>query len=209
MYNLVKPLFVRAELLKRNIRVFTPRQLSIIFHLNTFQTEYVIRKLVRDGLLKRLKPGTYTIKTDPPDEKEIANALYKPSYISYDYALSYYQLIPEFVYQITSATTKPTRLFTYDSLAFGYYTIKKDAYTGFVLKEEKGRTFYIAQPEKAVVDYLYALSLGYRGLLGQRTINDRINKTSLSIEKIRHFAKLFAWRKLDELIQNTFLRAMT
>lgn len=34
----------------------------------------------------------------------VANAIYGPSYLSFDYALSYYGLIPEAVYVYTSAT---------------------------------------------------------------------------------------------------------
>ena len=105
------------------------------------------------------------------------------------------------VYEVTSATTKPTRLFAIDSLAFGYYTIKTQAYTGYILKQEGERRFYIAEPEKAVVDYLYVLTLGKRGLLGQRTINDRLQISSLDKEKIRAYAKLFNWPQLDILVE--------
>lgn len=201
MYNLLKPLSIREELLKRKIRIFTTREFSLLAKLNPYQVEYALAKLTNEGLLKRLKRGVYTLKTDPPDEKEIANALYRPSYISFDYALGYYNLIPEMVYQVTSATTNPTRVFTTDTQSFGYYTIKKEAYTGYVLREEGGRGFYIATPEKAVVDYLYAFSLGQRGLLGKRTISDRLDLTRVDKDKIREYKDLFSWSKLDEIIE--------
>ncbi len=200
MYNLVKPLSVREALLQRKIRVFTAREFAMLFGLNPYQAEYALSHLIQEGLLVRLKRGVYMLKTDPPREKELANALYRPSYLSFDYALSYYNLIPEAVYQITSATTKPTRLFTTDTQAFGYYTIKKEAYTGYVLKQEGERGFYIATAEKAVVDYLYALSLGQRGILGKRTINDRLDLSSVNKEKIQEYAQLFLWTKLNEII---------
>ena len=38
----------------------------------------------------------------------IANKIYNPSYVSFEMALSYYRLIPEGVYSITSATAKKT-----------------------------------------------------------------------------------------------------
>ncbi len=201
MYNLVKPLEVRETLLKQKIRIFTTREFGIIFQLDIYQTEYVLAQLIKEGLFQRLKKGVHILKTDPPSEKEIANALYKPSYISFDYALSYYSIIPETVYEITSATTKPTRLFTTDTLAYGYYTIKTNAYTGYTLKQERERKFLIAEPEKAVVDYLYALTLGQRGLLGKRYINDRLDITNLNKEKLLIYAKLYEWAKLDEVIK--------
>lgn len=201
MYNLVKPINVRRELLKRRIRIFTTREFIVLFQLNPYQAEYTLSELVKDELFQRLKKGVYMLKTDPANEKEIANVVYKPSYISFDYALAYYNLIPEVVYQITSATTKPTRLFTTETLAFGYYTIKIPAYTGYVLKQEREIRFLIAEPEKAVVDYIYALTLGERGLLGKRYINDRLKIQSLDQEKMRQYASLFESTKLDEWIE--------
>lgn len=104
MYNLVKPLAVREEFLNRKIRIFTNQEFARIFGLSPHQTEYELNQLIKEGLLTRLKRGYYVLKTDPPSEEEIANALYKPSYISFEYALAYYNIIPEMTYQITSAT---------------------------------------------------------------------------------------------------------
>jgi len=101
MYNLVKPLSIRENLLKRNIRIFSNHEFTRIFELSTYQSEYELRLLMKEGLLARLKKGYYILKTDPPSEEEIANALYKPSYLSFEYALAYYNLIPEMTYQIT------------------------------------------------------------------------------------------------------------
>lgn len=69
-----------------------------------------------------------------PDEYLLANILYQPSYISLEFALSYYSLIPESVYLITSVTTKPTREFAVGKLFFSYQTIKKQAFVGYVPK---------------------------------------------------------------------------
>src|SRR5258708_5132218 len=204
MYNLVKPIQVQEELLKRKIHLFSTREFAAIFSLNEFQTEYSLQELLKEGLLERIKRGLYILKTNSPNEKEIANILYKPSYISFDYALSYYNLIPEIVYEVTSATTKTTRLFTTNNLNFGYYTIKTQAYTGYELKEEGETKFLIAEPEKAVVDYVYALTLGQRGLLGRRNLNDRLNIKNLSKEKIKSYALIFESKKLDICI-NKFL----
>src|SRR3989338_1952290 len=201
MYNLVKPLSVREELLKRKIRIFTNQQFALIFDLSTYQVEYSLNRLVKEGLLTRLKKGVYVLKINPPSEEEIANVLYKPSYISFEYALAYYNIIPEMTYQITSATTKPTRLFKVGYNSFTYYTIKLEAYTGYTLVQRGEKRFYIAEPEKALVDYLYIISLGQRSLLGGRSMNDRMELKSLDKEKILIFARLYDWPRLDRLIK--------
>ncbi len=201
MYNLVKPLAIREELLNRKIRIFSNREFAQIFELSPYQTEYALNQLTEEGLLTRFKRGYYALKIDPPSEEEIANALYKPSYISFEYALAYYNIIPEMTYQITSATTKPTRLFTVNHSAFSYYTIKQEAYTGYVLAQREESRFYIAEPEKALVDYLYIISLGERVVSGVRSLNDRLELGNLNKNKTLFYAKLYNWLKLDMLVK--------
>ena len=41
----------------------------------------------------------------------LANLIYGPSYVSYEYALTYYGLIPERVFEVTSATTQKNKMF--------------------------------------------------------------------------------------------------
>ncbi len=195
MYSLVKPLLIRKKLLERKIKVFTRPEFMRIFGLAPYQAEYFLRQLIKEDLLIRLKKGLYAVKTDFPGEEEIANVLYKPSYISFEYALAYYGLIPEMVYSITSATTKATRLFTIESQTFSYFTIKKEAYTGYILAERGQKRFYIAEPEKAVVDYLYFVALG------QRFHNDRMKTGGLNRKKISMYTSLYKKDKLNEIVK--------
>jgi len=197
----VKPLSVREKLLKQKIRVFNNLDFAEIFGLSSYQTEYNLRQLTDEGLLTRLKRGLYVLKTDPPSEEEIANALYKPSYISFEYALAHYNIIPEMTYHVTSATTKPTRLFTTDNTSFSYNTIKREAYTGYILSHINERRFYIAEPEKALVDYMYLAALGQRSLIGVNSLNDRMNITLLNKEKIAYYVKMYNWSKLNKLVK--------
>ena len=195
----MKPLSAREKLLKQKIRIFNNLEFTEIFGLSPYQTEYNLRQLTDEGLLTRLKRGLYVLKTDPPSEEEIANALYKPSYISFEYALAHYNIIPEMTYHVTSATTKPTRLFTTDNTSFSYNTIKQEAYTGYILSHINERRFYIAEPEKALVDYMYLAALGQRSLMGVNSLNDRMNITLLNKEKIVYYVQMYNWSKLNKL----------
>jgi predicted transcriptional regulator of viral defense system len=201
MYNLLKPLATREELLKRKIRIFTHQEFARLFELSPYQTKYYLDQLIKEGLLSRLRRGFYTLKTDPPSEEEIANAIYKPSYISFEYALAYHNIIPEMTYHITSATTRPTQLFNTDNISFAYYTIKPEAYTGYSLVQRGERRFLMAEPEKALVDYLYMIALGDRAITGGKLVNDRMELSSLNKKKIFGYAKLYDYSKLDELIK--------
>lgn len=220
MYTLLKPLQVRETLLEKGIRLFTSRDFARIFHTTPFNTRYFLETQTHTGLLSRLKQGIYALKTDLPSQEEVANALYRPSYISFEYALAYWKMIPEMPYTITSATTKPTRNFTTDNMSYGYFTIKRKAYTGYILRKvdrsnpEKSnyidfseikegnlgiKSFLIAEPEKALVDYLYFVSIG------KRSGNDRIyTSKTLNKQKLKVYAQLYEREKLMELI-NDFL----
>jgi len=202
MSTLLKPIQVRNELLERRVRVFTPQVFARIFKSSLHATKYFLETQTQEGLLIRLKKGVYALKTDLPSEEEIANALYQPSYISFEYALAYYGILPEMTYTITSATTKPTRLFTTNDMTYSYRTIKKSAYTGHVLVKKENRSFFLAEPEKALVDYLYFVSLN------RETLNDRLitkqkgrcDTKKLQKKKTIVYAKLFANKKLEVLV---------
>ncbi len=194
MSTLLKPFSVRAELLKRHIYVFTPRDFGRLFRTTPEQTKHFLEENTGDGILLRLKRGLYALQDPLPSEEEIANLLYRPSYISFEYALAFYHVLPEMVYVITSTTTKPTRTFTVADKTFSYSTIRKDAFTGYGPHQREGRTILIAEPEKALVDYLYFVALG------KKSANERLNVSSLNTQKIHQYAALFQRPKLTELV---------
>jgi len=206
MYTLLKPIKVREELLAKGTRIFTGRDFMRVFQTSPFSTKYFLERQVNEGFLIRLKKGLYSLKTDLPTEGEIANVLYRPSYLSFEYALAYYHLIPEMPYTITSATTKPTRLFTTANLAFSYRTIKKEAFTGYYKPDNQA--FLVAEKEKALVDYLYFVSLrkspSNERLIKNLRLKGYYKITGLKEKKIRFFAGLFKRRQLTDLI-NIFL----
>lgn len=195
MYTLLKPLQVREELLKRNLRIFTGQDFLRVYKVPSYSGKYFLETQVQRGLFKRLKRGIYALNTDLPFEEEIANAIYRPSYISFEYALAYYNLIPEMVYTVTSATTKPTRMFDISGKAFSYQTIKKEAFTGYFLNKKENGSFLIAEKEKALVDYLYFVSLK------KSPENDRLETQGYDKKKIIYYSKLFKNKKLTELIK--------
>lgn len=63
MSTLLKPFWVRAELLKRHLCLFTSVELGRLFHATTEQTKYFLKESTRTGLLLRLKRGLYVLKT--------------------------------------------------------------------------------------------------------------------------------------------------
>ncbi|KKP38563.1 MAG: hypothetical protein UR28_C0015G0035 [Candidatus Peregrinibacteria bacterium GW2011_GWF2_33_10] len=86
----------------------------------------------------------------------IANKIYSPSYISFEQALSCYNLIPEGVFVITSATSKKTAEFFTTVANFSYNSLKETLMFGYCVKYDRNNLPYnMADIEKTVLDYFY------------------------------------------------------
>lgn len=153
-------------------RLFNPYRSSL--------SKFLTRKVKEEKLI-RLKRNLYCLKRKIPNDYILANILYQPSYLSLEFALSYYSIIPETVYTITSVTTKPTREFIVTNRAFAYKTIKDKAYLGYIPREIDNQTFLIATAEKSLADYLYFVSLG------KKNINDRTDWSKVEKKRVEKY----------------------
>jgi predicted transcriptional regulator of viral defense system len=119
-----------------------------------------INNLKKKGSLQALKRGLYLHKSpfveNSISKEIIANTMLSPSYISFDYALYYYGLIPESVFDVTSATTKRSKSFKTDIGTFSFKEIKKELFhIGLTIQSAKNGNFIIATKEKALCDKVY------------------------------------------------------
>lgn len=104
--------------------------------------------------------GLYETNPTTPGYR-LANTICSPSYLSFEFALSYHGLIPEAVYNFTSATfeKKKKKEFKTPFGTFTYRDVPSVAYPyGIECVSENGYTFQIASPEKALCDELYIQS---------------------------------------------------
>ena len=120
-----------------------------------------IRREVQAGRLIPVARGMY--ETDNTiSGKYLAGRIYGPSYLSFDFALYAYSLIPEAVYNTyTSATfdKRKTKKYQNQFGVFTYRDIPTEAYPrGVLIVEENGYSYQIATPEKALCDKLYTIS---------------------------------------------------
>lgn len=123
-----------------------------------------ISNLVKKGDLIRLKKGSYVVSpkihNQPVSKELIANHLYGPSYISFESALSYYNLIPERVHTIRSMTIKRSRKFSTTLGNFEYITAPKEYFKIGIQQNiiNKDYAYLIASPVKALCDIIVATS---------------------------------------------------
>ncbi|MFA7256757.1 MAG: hypothetical protein WC047_04210 [Kiritimatiellales bacterium] len=122
-----------------------------------------IARMISSGELISLRRGLYATRRDVHPYC-LAASIYGPSYISYETALSYQGLIPEAVYEITSATLKRPKEFENIFGRFRYHTVPRKAYPlGIERITESDISFLIASPTKALCDRI-ALEPGMRSM---------------------------------------------
>ena len=166
----------------------------------------------KKGLIQKIKNGVYILNESDrkvtPSKTYIANQIYLPSYISLEYALSYYNLIPEGVIDITSVTTKKTVSFTNPIGVFVYQHIKIDAFKGYKsITDEFSLNVIMAEPEKAIVDFLYLNLRSFKELIKENEIINifeysyRFQNTEiLNNNKIIEYSRLFNNNKLSKIV---------
>ena len=134
-----------------------------------------IRRMVRSGQLVPIIKGLYETDVTIPGHY-LSGVIYGPSYLSFEFALSWHNLIPEAVYIFTSATCGKGRKKLYNTAfgTFGYRDVPIAAFPyGTKLYEESGYSFMLASPEKAICDLLYTRSpCGSRMELRQLLFDD-------------------------------------
>jgi len=176
-------------------------------YLKSFLSEYKnvrikINSMLKKGELIRVKKGLYI----PGDSylkgvihrETLSNLIYGPSYISLEYALSFYGMIPERVKTVTAVTNKRNKRFDTFLGRFTYKYIHPDLYSvgvTMVSLDEK-HNILIAGREKAVADMLYF----YEKLKSIEEIKEYLFENlriepdailSLKVSNVRQLAKIY------------------
>lgn len=124
-----------------------------------------ILRMVKSEELIRLKNGVYLISekvrsggaTLIPYE-QLANFLYGPSYVSMEWALSFYAMIPERVHTVTSMTLGRSKEYHTPVGHFSYLKLSPRCYSiGITQKKQPDFVggFLMATPEKALADMVF------------------------------------------------------
>ena len=140
-------MIVTNDILKSNLHEYSNKNTKIC-------------REVKKGNLIKIINGLYETDSNV-NGYLLAGSIYGPSYLSFDFALAYYGLIPEKVTAFTSATYDKKKKKRYDNY-FGTYLyrdVPTEVYPlGIDIIEEGKYVYQIATPEKALCDKLYTLS---------------------------------------------------
>lgn len=143
-------------------RYFGYEDIARIRGIRPASAKVAASRYVKQGLLVRLKSNLYMLRhkwesTSLEEKFRLANLIQSPSYLSLTTALAYYerstQVQQNFFESIAIRRTKEIQL---DGTVFRYSKINDDLYFGF----RKEKEFFIASPEKALLDAVYLMSCG-------------------------------------------------
>ena len=172
-----------------------------------------ITTMIKSGEIIRVRRGLYVPgRGKSYSLKTLANRIYGPSYISFEYALSYYNLIPEKVTTMISASLAknkrkefrtPVGTFVYHSVAPGLYPY------GVTRREEEGSPFLMATKEKALCDTMSKLKGHTRGnpieeLLYEDLRMEQEDILAMNLADIEFLVPLYRKKLLADLL--TYLR---
>lgn len=120
-----------------------------------------ISALLSEGKIIGIKKGLYVFGEDwrrtPLSLEMIANLIYGPSCISFEYALSSYGLIAERSVVITSLAIGDSKTFYTSIGTFEYRAISHEKFKVGIEYRDLGNEggYFIATPEKSLVDLVY------------------------------------------------------
>jgi predicted transcriptional regulator of viral defense system len=156
------------------------------------------------GHILKIRNGHYCFPLKEISESflmYVSNRIYKPSYVSLESALSYYNLIPEAVYVITGISTRKTMLFETALGNFEYRKIKDALFFGYHIIHFRDFDIKIADVEKTIMDYLYLNTIEDWEALESQRLNRVVARDLIDRDKLRGYLSLYESAKMDEKIE--------
>ena len=162
-----------------------------------------LHRWCKAGKLLPLRRGMYAFAgifaKETLNPAELSNNLYRPSYISLEWALGYYGLIPEKVVRYTNVTTRQPKSFENVFGFFRYRNIKQTAFFGYTELEVSKKKMVIAEPEKALLDFFH-LSNGKWDMSRMSEMRFQ-NSDLIDLMKIKKYSEKFSSPRLTALLR--------
>ena len=135
---------------------YTVSDLQIVFQESRAATRKDINRLVKREVLQRVGRNIYLSPFSGYDPERIAADFYAPCYLSFESALAKYGILSQIPYTATFATPRRSKKIILGNQEAEYRKVGRGLFFGYRL----ARGLPIAEPEKALLDQLYMVSLG-------------------------------------------------
>lgn len=188
-----------SELQKKISRIpkatFTLADIRKVTDMDDESLRVSMNRMVKNGTVTRITRGVYAHDLGRVDWEKLAQELYAPSYLSFEYTLGRAGVLCQKSYALTLATSQRTKTIETTSIAIIYHHIQSRLYWGYV---REGNIF-VAEPEKAFLD------LAYLSLRGHVIFDpDEMNLFLLDLAKIEKYLKKFDHDTLNKRIEALF-----
>ncbi len=155
----------------------------------------------KKGHIKSVRKGMYVLSDIDVDILLLANEM-NDSYISMEFALSYYQIIPEITPSITCISNNRSESVVNEFGNFYYHKVTPKLFLGFVLlessKKEK-RFIRIAEKEKALFDLIYFRD----DLKNEKDFHSlRLNIEKIDLKKMKKYIELVNAPQIKKRLNN-------
>jgi len=158
-----------------------------------------LSRLADRGLLGRVAKVVYVNRLVRDSTPEDFIKLLRPdSYVSLESALSHWGLSTQSSVALTCVTTSKPKEYRAPEFTITFRTISKRLYWGFVEKQTRYSKYAIAEPEKALLDWIYlTLQAGLKPSL------DEIEFKSIDKQRLVKYAS-----KYPGTVRNTLMHSL-
>jgi predicted transcriptional regulator of viral defense system len=159
-----------------------------------------LRRYERKGLVERVSPKLFINHLNQQfSTQELVNIIRPRSYISLESALVEGGIINQSPSALTCVALAPPRSYHAKSVTITYRRISPKLYWGYQEKSTRYNKYLIAEPEKALLDWIYL-----NRQEGLPTPLDEFQLGFLSIPKLRKYAERFP-RTVQETVKDLLL----
>jgi predicted transcriptional regulator of viral defense system len=158
-----------------------------------------LSRLADRSLVSRVAKGIYTNRLVRDSTPEDFIKLLRPnSYVSLESALSHWGLSTQSSIALTCVTTGKPKEYQTPEFTISFRTISKRLYWGFIEKQTRYSKYTIAEPEKALLDWIYlTLQAGLKPSL------DEIEFKPIDKQKLAKYAV-----KYPGTVRNTLMHSL-
>jgi len=178
----------------KRVSLFSINDAKKVFNIEKDNTLYkILQRLEKKDIIRRIENGKYLFSFIEVSDFEIANFLTSPSYISLESALSFYGILSQFPYTITSITSKKSKRVIYEDKEYEFIHMESKYLYGFFKKNN----FLIASPEKALIDELYFIAKKLRIIS-----LEELDLTNINKKHLKSIVKKYDYIPLKRLVDN-------
>lgn len=175
--------------------IFTRQEAACWIDSDGARLDALLKRAVAAKEILRVRRGLFCLAArytqQPLHPFELAQKILGPSYVSLEAALAHHGWIPEAVYTITCASRNRSRSFDTPLGHFSYTCVPQQLFYAGVQRQElqNGGIFFIAEPLKALADYVYVHGCDWVGLSPVRE-SLRVENTELDTLTAESFEQL-------------------